>query len=176
MPPQISYKPHMPISSCADIRNYFSICALYELNAINSGTTNTGIYTFKLLAYASKQLCLLHQTCMPHCTCNVVYILTVHYLPITKKNNKVQFLFIMTYLYMCQQQVCSLKATCMPHMPITSCVYMRQLCPYMFLIWAHCNQQCYHKHWYWYMSHHWHMPLNKYTCHIKHVCPTTYIM
>ena len=28
------------------------------------------------------------------------------------------------------------------------------------------------KHWQTYISHYWHMPLNKYTCHTTHVCAT----
>ena len=28
------------------------------------------------------------------------------------------------------------------------CIYMRQLCQYIYLIWTQCNQQCHHKSWY----------------------------
>ena len=32
----------------------------------------------------------------------------------------------------------------MPHMPITSYAGIRQLCPYIYVIWTPCNQQCDH--------------------------------
>ena len=38
-----------------------------------------------------------------------------------------------------------------------------------------CNYQGCHKHWYTYMSHYLHMPMNKYVHHIAHVHPTTLI-
>ena len=41
-------------------------------------------------------------------------------------------------------------------------------------IWTQCNQQHDQEHWYTYISHYWHMPLNKYVCHTAHVCPMTY--
>ena len=32
--------------------------------------------------------------------------------------------------------------------------------------------QCDQTHWYTYISHYWHMPLNNYACHIGYMCPT----
>ena len=42
----------------------------------------------------------------------------------------------------------------------------------IYLISTDHNQKCHHKHWYTYISHYWHMPLNKYTCHIWYMDPT----
>ena len=54
--------------------NDISICASYDLNAINNLTTNTGIHTFTLLAYTPEQLCL------PSCTYMFQYTATVDYI------------------------------------------------------------------------------------------------
>ena len=58
----------------------------------------------------------------------------------------------------------------MPDMPITSCADMRLLCQYIYLILILCNQQCCQEYYYTYISHYWHMPLNKYAFHITHIC------
>ena len=73
---------------------------------------------------------------------------------------------------MCQEQICPQ----IPHMPINSCKDMRQLFQYIYLIWIHYNQQYDLEHWYMYISHYWHMSLNKHAYHIKHVCPTALIL
>ena len=59
-----------------------------------------------------------------------------------------------------------------PHMLITSCAHMRQLCKYIYLIQTEHNEKCDHDHQYTFISHFWHMPLNKYACDIAHTCPT----
>ena len=50
---------------------------------------------------------------------------------------------------------------------------MRQLCQCIYLIWTQCNQQCHHKHWYTYISHHWHSTPSKYAHYISYACPIT---
>ena len=46
---------------------------------------------FTLLGYASEHICLPHQTCMPHCTSNVVYMWTPQILYVqVKQNNELQ--------------------------------------------------------------------------------------
>ena len=62
----------------------------------------------------------------------------------------------------------------MTHMLITSCADMNKHI-YICLIWTHCNQQYHPKHLYTYLSHYWHIPLNKYACHITQVCATVVI-
>ena len=60
----------------------------------------------------------------------------------------------------------------MPHMKISLCTDIRQVCQYICLIWTDYNQQCDKEHWHTYISHYWHIPLNKCACHITHICPT----
>ena len=64
----------------------------------------------------------------------------------------------------------------MPHKPITSCMDIRKLCQYIYLIWIHCNQKYNQKIWYAYIPHYFHMPLKKYACHIEHLCPTALLL
>ena len=40
----------------------------------------------------------------------------------------------------------------------------------------HCNQQYDQEHQYIYTSYYWHMPLNKYVCHMAQTCPTVLIL
>ena len=35
------------------------------------------------------------------------------------------------------------------------------------------NEKCDQAHLHTYIPHYWHMPLNKYTCQIAHICPIT---
>ena len=107
-----------------------SIYTSYELTAINNVTKSTAIHNFILLAYATEQICLLHCTYMSHCT-NTVSHVTAH---ISLKDNKLHHVIAMLLLYMCQQQICPSNVTYMSHMPITSCVDIRQICQYMYLI------------------------------------------
>ena len=53
---------------------------------------------------------------------------------------------------------------------------MRKLFQYLCLIWTYFNQKCEKEHLYTYISHYWHMPLNKYTSHITHRCPTALLL
>ena len=41
---------------------------------------------------------------------------------------------------------------------------------------THHNQKCLHRHWYTYISHYWHMSLNKYASHIAQECSTAQIV
>ena len=66
---QICHLIHLQISD-----NYVSKYTSYKLNAINNGTTSTGILNFTLLTYALEQICLPHCTCTSHCTNNIVYM------------------------------------------------------------------------------------------------------
>ena len=51
-------------------------------------------------------------------------------------------------------------------------VHMRHPCQY--ILYMNSMQSINDKeYWYTFISHYRHMPLNKYTCHIAHVCPTT---
>ena len=75
-----------------------------------------------------------------------------------------------------QKVICSSNITYKPHVPISSCAHMTQLCQYIYLILTQLNQQCDQEHRYTYMSHYWHMPLNKYACDIVHICPTALIL
>ena len=72
------------------------------------------------------------------------------------------------------------KWNCMPisytrtsHLATSNPIPETTMSVYIYLIWTHCNQHCHRKHWYTYISHHWHMSLNIYACHIRQVCPTT---
>ena len=56
------------------------------------------------------------------------------------------------------------------YIQISSCAHMRQLCQYICLIWTNFSQQWGQEHWYTNFSHNWYMSLNKYVCHIVHVC------
>ena len=40
----------------------------------------------------------------------------------------------------------------------------------------YCNQQCELEPWHTYILYYWQMPLNKYACHMAHICPTTLTM
>ena len=70
------------------------------------------------------------------------------------------------YNYICSSNTYALE---MPHLPITSCVAMRQLCRYIHPIWCQCDEQCDQEYWYTFITHYWHMHLNKFTHHIAHV-------
>ena len=77
---------------------------------------------------------------------------------------------------MCQQQTCTSNATYVQYMSISSCEHMRQLCQYIYHISTPHNQNVtanigIHK-----ISHYWHMPLDKFSCHVTQVCPTALIM
>ena len=72
--------------------------------------------------------------------------------------------------------MCPQNATYMPHIQISTCVDIRQLCHYIYLLCTHCNQLWHHKHCYTYISHYWHMPLNIYSCHIRHVFSTVLVI
>ena len=76
----------------------------------------------------------------------------------------------------CQKLICPSNGTYKPHLQISSCAHRRQLCQYICFIQTYCNQQYDHKHWYTYISHYWHMSLNKYTSHTMHVCPTVQLL
>ena len=71
-------------------------------------------------------------------------------------------------------------ASQMPHiwnMSVSSCAPVTQLSQYINLIWSQCNQQYDQEQWSTYISHYWHMPLNKHACHMAHMshCATTLV-
>ena len=53
------------------------------------------------------------------------------------------------------------NTTYMPNIPITPCTHTRQLWQYLYFIWMQCKQQCNQDYCYTYISHYWHMLLNK---------------
>ena len=109
--------------------NYLSIYTSYELNAINSVTTNTSTHVFTLLAYAPYQTCLTsHTYASLQCYCTLHIDPTLHYIQV--KNNTLQ-LFLPCYNHIFGNNK---YAPQMPHMPITLCAHMRQLCQYIYFI------------------------------------------
>ena len=88
------------------------------------------------------------------------------------------------FTYMCQNTTkCNVYLTCychvcasniyapqMPHMQISICADMSQLCQYIGLIAAKCNQQCDQDHWYTHISHYWHMPMNTHIIYVPLQC------
>ena len=52
------------------------------------------------------------------------------------------------------------------HMLYISCADMRQLWQCIYFMYINYNQQCEQDHYYTYISHYWHINLNKYACHI----------
>ena len=67
----------------------------------------------------------------PHCIITVVYIQDSH----SVKTNSLHLLFAM----LCHRCANNNYATYMLSMKISSCVGMRQLCQYTYLIWTDCN-------------------------------------
>ena len=126
-----------------------------------------------LVAYDPEQVCLPHCIYMSHCTTIVVYIYTPH---TSNNNNKLQLLITMILPHMCQHQICPSNATYISQMKISSYAGLRQRCQYIGFIHSQCNQQCDYNYWYTYISHYWHMPLNKDACHTSYVCHTTFLL
>ena len=62
------------------------------------------------------------------------------------------------------------------HMQATSCIDIRQLCQYIYRICTCSNEHCDHKHCYTYTLRYWHIPLDKYACHIANACPTALLL
>ena len=60
--------------------------------------------------------------------------------------------------------ICPSNATYMSHVPISSCTHETMLSAY---IWTQYNQHRDQEHWYTYILHYCHMPLNKYDCEIS---------
>ena len=76
----------------------------------------------------------------------------------------------------CQRIICPSNPKYKPLMLICSHAHMRQLCQYICITWIQCNQQCDWEQWYTYISHYWHMTLNKYAFKIAHICPTALLL
>ena len=89
MPLKYQYTPHMPISSCADIKQ---LC-LTIYSAINNVTRSTTIHVSHYSHMSPKKISLTHCTYMSHCTSTVVYILTPHYCTHPSKINKCNIYF-----------------------------------------------------------------------------------
>ena len=92
-----------------------TLCASYELTAINNVTKSTGTNSPHITIIYPEQVCLPHCTHMFHCTANVVCIQNPKYYIKTQKQ-EMQLLFPMpfpfiyhTLPYMCHQQTCPLK-------------------------------------------------------------------
>ena len=51
-------------------------------------------------------------------------------------------------------------------------IYMEDVYAYMSYIWSHCNQPCDNGH----CTHIWHISLNKYGCHIAHICSSALLL
>ena len=59
-------------------------------------------------------------------------------------------------------------------MPVNSCANIRQLSQYIYLKGIQCNQQCDQKLRSTYISHYWHIVLNKYACDFALICPPAF--
>ena len=167
-----SHIPHMPITSCPDIRQ---ICQYTYLTGTpckqQCNQEHCYTYIIILLTYSpfiytchithvgptTLKLC---STCRPHSTAH-------------KVKNKKNFIFHFPCFnhIMCEQEICLSNAIYMQHIPITSCTYETTMSVYrphmnsvQLIMWpgalVYISQYCL-------------MPLNKYACHIAQLCPTT---
>ena len=118
----------------------------------------------------NKDACHTLLMCPLHCYCSLHIDPTLLHIKV-KQNNNLQLLLTILFPHMWEQPICPSNAMCMQHMPRHSCLDIRQLWQYICFIWTHCSHHCHHKHWYTYTPNYWHMPLNIYACHIRHVCP-----
>ena len=67
--------------------------------------------------------------------------------------------------------MCPSNAMYMPHMPVTSCAdQATKLYQCISFILTKFNRKLDQEHWYTYILHYWHMPLNKYAYYIAHIC------
>ena len=125
---------------------------------------------FKLLALDSEQICILHCIQRSHCTATVVYIQTPHSCIYKLKQQQQGAIFIY-----------HATAIFLPtYMPSNATIYANQ---FMFT-WD--NYVSIHASFEMSemdsvngstdISHYWHIPLNKYVCHIVQVCPTALLM
>ena len=143
------------------------------LNYCNYRSEALVLIHFIIMAHAPEKICLPHYALKFNCTSSVVYKKTSNYFIHSLKNNKLQLLFTMLLPYIYQQKY----APQMPHMLISSCAGIRHLCQYVHIISSHHNHECHHKHLYKYISHYWHMPLEKYATphiHMSH-CTNTVV-
>ena len=147
-PSNATYKLQMAITSCPHMTLLCQYICLIWIHC-NQQCEQELWYTFILhhwhmplnkYAYHTVHMCsttlLLQST--------YIYHITLH---ISKKTAT---LFIMLLPHMCQQQICPSNAT---YMPVRSCLCIRQLYHYIYLIWTHCSQHCHHKYWYTCISH-----------------------
>ena len=114
-----------------------SIYTLYEPTAISNVSRKFDTHTFFILA------CVPEQICMPPCTCVALYCYCCCW---TYKQSKTAICnsHLPSYCHMFWQQICPLNASYMPHMPICSCLDIRELCQYIYLMRTQCNQH-YHQ-------------------------------
>ena len=119
------------------------------------------------LTYVTEQIWLLHCRSEPH-SHHALYAYRTNIFVYIYQNTPS---WNMCFTHCCHvwQQICSSNATYMPDEYISSCADVRQLCQYICLISAHCNEQIDHMYWYIYTSHCWNMPLNKYVIHSRSV-------
>ena len=145
-----------------------------SLKSIMYVTTGTVIHTIHITGKCPEQICLPHKICISHCTLNTVYIKSSYYfIHKVKQNNKLQ-LYFQCYNHISASNIYyPSNAT---HMPIISCSHIRQLdqCVYIYIcIYENIyNEKCDQKHWalFYMYSTLWHIPLNKYACHITDIC------
>ena len=121
---------------------YFSINTSHELNAINNVTKLWYTYMphywhISLSKYASH-ITHIYPTALLWLSMYRSHIIG-HTSQKKKKHNKL-------LLPMCQQQIYPSNAIYTPLMATGSCVDIRQLYQYIYLIWTQYNQQCDHKH------------------------------
>ena len=85
--------------------NYISIYTSYEPTAINNVARDTGIHTFHIIGICLVQICLQHDTYMPHCL-QLWSTYRSHITAHKSYKRRLQLLITMLLLYMWHQQIC----------------------------------------------------------------------
>ena len=65
-----TFKPHMPITSCADTKKLCQYICPHELTAMINVSRSTGIHAFHI---CPEQICLPYCTYKSHCTSTLVH-------------------------------------------------------------------------------------------------------
>ena len=88
------------------------------------------------------------------------------------KSTRIRFYIYLTcYCYVWANNKYALLIPHIGHICKLLHIEIRQLCQNICLICTYSNQECDHTHWYAYISHYWHMPLNKYAWHTAKISP-----
>ena len=130
-PSNVTFMSHMPISSCADMRQLYPY--IYTSMKIWPGAL---VYMHsKLMAYAHDQnMPVILQKYLPlHCYCSLHTNPTFLHISMKKINN-LQHLFTTLLQNMCQQQICPSNATCPNCSTCTNWGSMPIYMPYMNLL------------------------------------------